>query len=261
MAKLIAVFNIKGGVSKTTTTVNLAYLAASYGYKTLIWDMDPQGAASFYFRVKDKVKGGLNGLLKSKKEVYQRIKGTDYRNLEILPADQSYRLMDQELRNARRKSARDVRNILKPLMDEYDVILVDCPPNLSESVAGLISGADFLLVPAIPTILSLRTVEQLFKFMNTSLKTRPETRIFFSQVEKRRAMHQEIIEKFILKNSDFAFHTLIPISSELEKMGVSLEPFPKTSPSHHITQLYQMLWEEIESELALTRPSILGFSS
>jgi cellulose biosynthesis protein BcsQ len=61
--KIIASYNIKGGVSKTSTSVNLAYIAAQQGYKTLVWDLDPQGASSYYFRVKPKVKGGSKQLI------------------------------------------------------------------------------------------------------------------------------------------------------------------------------------------------------
>jgi len=72
--KIIAVFNIKGGVGKTSSTVNLAYLAAKQGYRTLVWDLDPQGASSYYFRIKAKIKGGSKDLIAGKRELDELIK-------------------------------------------------------------------------------------------------------------------------------------------------------------------------------------------
>ena len=67
--KVLASYNIKGGVGKTATAVNLAHLAASSGARVLVWDLDPQGAASFYFRVKPKVKGCSRGLVRGKRDL------------------------------------------------------------------------------------------------------------------------------------------------------------------------------------------------
>ena len=78
--KIIAVYAIKGGVGKTATAVNLAYLSANSGLKTLLWDLDPQGASSFYFRIKPKVKGGSKDLIAGKRDLDGLIKGSDFEN-------------------------------------------------------------------------------------------------------------------------------------------------------------------------------------
>ena len=92
--RIYATYNIKGGVGKTTTAVNLAYLAAEAGLRTVLWDLDPQGAASFMFRVKPKVKGGGRALISGKRPLDDAIKGTDFDNLDLIPADFTYRNMD-----------------------------------------------------------------------------------------------------------------------------------------------------------------------
>ena len=92
--KIFATYNIKGGVGKTTAAVNLAYLSAVDGHRTLLWDLDPQGAASFLFRIKPRVKGGGKALIRGTKALDDAIKGTDFENLDLLPADFTYRNMD-----------------------------------------------------------------------------------------------------------------------------------------------------------------------
>ncbi|MGZ4960500.1 MAG: ParA family protein, partial [Methylomonas sp.] len=88
---VLAVYSIKGGVGKTASAVNLAYTAARNGYRTLVWDLDPQGASSYYFRIKPKIKGGSKDLITGKRELEGLIKGTDFENLHLLPADFSFR--------------------------------------------------------------------------------------------------------------------------------------------------------------------------
>ena len=92
--KVLATYNIKGGVGKTATAVNLAYEAASRGNRVLVWDLDPQGAATFYFRVQPKVKGGGKALVSGRRELDEVIKATDYDNLDLVPADFSIRNLD-----------------------------------------------------------------------------------------------------------------------------------------------------------------------
>ena len=92
--KTIAIYNIKGGVGKTATAVNLSFLASLDGANTLLWDLDPQGAASFYCRIKAKVEGGGKELIEGKSDIEEAVKGTDYENLDLLPADFTYRHMD-----------------------------------------------------------------------------------------------------------------------------------------------------------------------
>src|SRR6476620_3070672 len=122
--RVFATYNIKGGVGKTTTAVNLAYLAARDGQRTLLWDLDPQGAASYLFRIRPRVKGGAKALIRGARSLDDGVKGTDFDNLDLLPADFTYRNMDLEL-DATKNSTRRLRRLLKPLSDEYDVIFLD----------------------------------------------------------------------------------------------------------------------------------------
>lgn len=112
--RVIGVYNIKGGVGKTAAAVNLAYLSAREGYRTLIWDLDPQAAATFYLRVKSEVKGGSREMIKRGNELDDHIKGSDFDTLDLLPADFSYRNMDLMLGEAK-KPAKQLLRLLRPL--------------------------------------------------------------------------------------------------------------------------------------------------
>ena len=103
--KIFATYNIKGGVGKTTAAVNLAYLSAADGCRTLLWDLDPQGAASFLLRIKPRVKGGGKALIRGTKALDDAIKGTDFDRLDLLPADFTYRNMDLLLDTAGKAGA------------------------------------------------------------------------------------------------------------------------------------------------------------
>ena len=159
--KILGVYNIKGGVGKTATAVNIAHLAASSGLRTLIWDLDPQAAATFYLRVKPKVKGSMK-MLRGKRDLDEVIKGSDYANLDLLPADFSYRNMDLLLGDSK-KPALQLLKLLRPLAQHYDLVVLDCPPSISLVSENIFRAADALLLPTIPTTLSLRTMEQLLE--------------------------------------------------------------------------------------------------
>ncbi|MDQ1541297.1 MAG: chromosome partitioning protein, partial [Actinomycetota bacterium] len=116
--KVIACYAIKGGVGKTSTAVNLAYLAAAEGHRTLLWDLDPQGAATFLFRVKPKVRGGADALVRRRRPLADAVKATDFDGLDLLPADFSYRNMDLSL-DATKNPTQRIAALLKPLASDY----------------------------------------------------------------------------------------------------------------------------------------------
>lgn len=244
--KTLAIYNIKGGVGKTATAVNLSWLAARNA-RVLLWDLDPQGAATFYYRVKPKVKGGLDALIGKDSEIAERVRGSDFENLDLVPADFSYRNMDLSL-DHRDKPLKQLRRALKLLRDEYDYVFLDCPPSISLVSENIFHAADALVVPLIPTTLSVRTLQQLLKFCRKHELDDLPIHPFFSMVDRRKNMHNEIVER--MHNGSRSFlSTSIPYASEVEQMGIKRAPLVSYMNNSPASIAYQRLWNEIQGRL------------
>ncbi len=241
--KVFATYNIKGGVGKTATAVNLAYLSLAGGARTLLWDLDPQGAATYYFRIKPKVKGGGEKLVRGRSDLDRVIRGTDYDGLDLLPADFSYRHMDLALNRAKKPSKRLAR-LLEPLAASYDHIFLDCPPSISLVSEAVFRAADVLLVPTIPTTLSLRTLEQLAAALVDARAGALEVKPFFCMVDRRKKMHREICESEAPATVPF-LSTHVPYSSVIERMGIEREPVFSYANRTAAASAYRSLWDEI----------------
>jgi cellulose biosynthesis protein BcsQ len=250
---IYAIYNIKGGVGKTTTAVNLAHLSATDGFRTLLWDLDPQGAASFVFRIKPKVKGGGKALIRGTRTLDDAIKGTDFDNLDLIPADFTYRSMDLLLDDAKKPTERIAR-LLAPFEAEYDVIFLDCPPSISLVSENVMHAADTLVVPLIPTTLSVRTLDQLTDFVDAidwqhSEGRRPDIRAFFSMADRRKKLHREIIETLSAERAGVS-PTPIPALSIIEQMSVERAPVTAFAPRSQAARAYRALWDDLRPLLA-----------
>ena len=241
--RVLATYNIKGGVGKTSTAVNLAYLAAREGRRTLLWDLDPQGAATYMFRVKPRVKGGSHGLVTRKRPVEAALKATDFDNLDLLPADFSYRNMDLELDDTKKRTLR-LGQLLDNVADDYDMVFLDCPPSISLVSENVMHASDTLLVPLIPATLSLRTFDQLTRFVADSQGSKPEVIAFFSMADRRKRLHRDVIGA-IPRDGTRVADTVIPALSIIEQMAVRRAPVPAFAPTSRAAQCYQQLWEEV----------------
>ncbi|CUS06368.1 Cobyrinic acid ac-diamide synthase [Candidatus Promineifilum breve] len=241
--RVFALYNIKGGVGKTAAAVNLAYLAARDGRSTLLWDLDPQGAASYCLQIDPKVKGGRKALLRGKSPVAKLIKPTAYDNLELLPSDFSYRNMDLELSDAKRPERR-FRKLLEPLEEHYHTVFLDCPPGLTLTTESMFGAADTLLAPVIPAALSLRTLGLIEEFLAREELTRLRTLAFYSMVDRRKTLHRQLVDA---RHADPRFlFTTIPYASDVERMAERRAPVGEFAPRSAAAAAYESLWKEVE---------------
>jgi chromosome partitioning protein len=241
--RILATYNIKGGVGKTSTAVNLSYLAARDGLRVLLADLDPQAAASYLLRIRPRVKGGGKALIQGSRELDAAIKGTDFENLDLLPADFTFRNLDLML-DATKKPTQRLARLLRPLGADYDLIFLDCPPGISLLSESVLHAADTVLVPIIPTTLSVRTLDQLTEFITGFDGERPEVLAFCSMIDRRKKLHKEIAERLPAERKDVAT-TAIPALSMIEQMAVERAPVAAFAPRSAAARAYAALWAEV----------------
>jgi cellulose biosynthesis protein BcsQ len=246
---IVAVYNIKGGVGKTSTSVNIAHLAAQEGFRVLLWDLDPQAATTYYFRIKPRIRGSGKKLILGKVDLDEQIKGSDYENLDLLPADFSYRKMDVTLGEVKRP-AEQLEKLLTPLSCEFDLVVLDCPPSISLVSESIFHAASALLIPTIPTTLSQRTYQQLLEFLAKNGLNKVRLLPFFSMADRRKSMHVEMMKTLPEEYPEF-LEEWIPYASDVERMGTRREPVTASGPSSAAARAYRRLWTEVSGKLAL----------
>lgn len=239
----IALYNLKGGVGKTAATINLAYLSAKEGYKTLVWDLDPQGSSSFYLGVQSNVKNEAKKILSSEMNLIDAIQPSAYDHLHIIPADLSARHADILLSDMK-QSKKKISSILTSIKKEYDIVFLDCPPGISLLHDAIFAGADWVLMPNIPTTLSIRSYETVLSYCKENEVDLTKLKCFFSMVDHRKNLHHEVINEFY-KDKVF-FKNYIPYLSDVEKMGVNEAPLETFAASSYAAQCYRDLWKEIK---------------
>ncbi len=246
--KIIALYSIKGGVGKTATSVNLAWLASQNQKRTLLCDLDPQGASSYYFRIRPRKKLSPENIVRGGGKLDKHIRGTDFEGLDLLPAHLSFRNLDLAL-DAAKRSKKRLSETLDYFSTDYDYIFLDCPPNLTLVSENVFRAADLIVVPVIPTSLSINTFKQLTGFFKDQDMNRAKISGLFSMVEKRKKLHTETIEA-LSKTKNHFFDVRIPYLSDIEKMGVTREPVVSTAPKSVSSKAYLALWNELRTCLS-----------
>jgi chromosome partitioning protein len=242
--EIIAVYNFKGGVGKTTTAVNLAYRSAAEDWPTVLFDLDPQGAATYLLRREPGIPGGAKELIRGDMALRDVVVSTDHPRLDLLPADFSYRRMDVHL-HKRHHATTLLLKLMRPLQERYASLVLDCPPGMSLVSENIMQAADALVVPLLPTPLSARTLEQLIEFVAARRWHDLNVLPFFSMVDRRRSLHKETIAE-LRARYPLILATEVPYGSEFERMATRRAPIESYAPASPAAAVYRALWREID---------------
>ncbi len=248
---VLAIHHQKGGVGKTATAVNLAWLSAREGFRTLLWDLDPQGAASFHLDAAALFQKGARRLRSGERSLCELARPTAHDYLEIVPADPSNRRMDALLCEDG-AGVRRLARLLGALEGSYDHVFLDCAPGLTAAAEAVYRAADAVIAPTIPTPLSLRALARLMKWVRKLDLRQLRVLPFFSLVDTRKAVHRETRAWAFGQPLGF-LPTSIPYASIVESMSVRRAPLFAFASRSEAALAFEDLWHEIQRELLSQR--------
>jgi cellulose biosynthesis protein BcsQ len=245
--RTIAIYNMKGGVGKTTTAVNLSYLAARSDLRVLLWDLDPQAASTFAFRIQPRVSGFSKRSLENGEALYAAIKQTDYDNLYLLPADFAYHKLDRQL-GSLGDPGRVLTSLLAAIGDDFDIVFLDCPAGFSRLASAILAAGDAVVVPATPTVLSLRMVAQTIRQAECA-RSRASLAAVFNMVDRRLTRHRRACE-LAVEHPEIFFRAEIPYASVVEQMAARRAPIAVYAAHTTAARAFAGVWGELDTRLS-----------
>ena len=248
-ARVIAMCNQKGGVGKTTSSINIAGALSQYGRRVLIVDFDPQGAATVGLginanAVEDTV---YTALFNPRMDVHTVIQHTDFENLDIMPSNIDLSAAEVQLvTEVGREQV--LAGVLRQVKDEYDVIIIDCQPSLGLLTVNALTAADGVIIPVAAEFFALRgvallmqSIEKVQSRINPSLEVYGVLVTMFTHTLHCDEVLQRIYEAFQGK----VFHSVISRSIKLPDSTVAAAPITIYAPTHKTAKEYREVAREL----------------
>jgi cellulose biosynthesis protein BcsQ len=245
---VITLASAKGGVGKTTAAVTFAHLAAGSGRRVLIWDLDPQAAATHVLRVARRAPGGARHLLRRRRAIEAAIVPSTLEGVDIVPADFSLRYLDVELERIGRPRRR-IRRALQVVAPRYDDIIQDCPPGIGLTVESALRATDALVVPIVPTDLPMRGYELLSAYVAAERRLRGTQVFGFVSMLDRRKQDQCRLADELTDARDGILRPAVPLSVAAERMVTARAPVTVTEPRSPAAVAYRGVWSDLDARL------------
>ena len=248
MSKIIAIFNQKGGVGKTTTNMNMTTALCMKGYKVLTVDIDPQGntTSGFGFE-KNKLEKSIYDALINEEDIKQIILTTGYENLNIVPSNIELAGSEIELAEMKKRESR-LKTTIEPVKDYYDFIFIDCPPSLGLLTINALVAADTVLIPIQCEYYALEGVGQLMNTVSLVKKgLNPQLEIegvLMTMYDGRTNLSVQVVEEVKDYFKSKVFDTTIPRNIRLAEAPSFGETIFEYAPNSKGSKAYLRFAEE-----------------